>query len=72
VESGTTYMVLVCDHLAMDARSLAIWAEDITVALVNGEENKGGNNNAKVMLPFVDWTERIPLYNCHRLPVRLQ
>jgi len=59
-ESGATYLVLVCDHLAMDARSLVIWAEDLTAALVNGEESNDDINNAETMLPFVDWTERIP------------
>jgi hypothetical protein len=61
-----TSLVLLGDHLALDAKSLVIWLQDLlsilSAAVVADEkeakETAGGVEQQ--MLPFIDWTTRIP------------
>jgi hypothetical protein len=47
--------VMLCDHLALDAKSLGLWLNQLLVSLESGEVS-----NTDLALPFVDWTSRIP------------
>lgn len=49
------HLLLFCDHLALDARSLTIWLGDIMAALLGGDAGQ-----QDTMHEFVDWTSRIP------------
>lgn len=49
------HLMLFCDHLALDARSLTIWLGDIMVALLSDEDT-----SVQPMDKFVDWTMRVP------------
>lgn len=50
--------VLLCDHLALDAKSLGLWLHQLLVSL---EGCAGAEvSNIDPPLPFVDWVSRIP------------
>jgi hypothetical protein len=55
-------LVMLCDHLALDAKSLGLWLHHLLASL---EGCAGGAEGAEVSnidppLPFVDWVSRIP------------
>jgi hypothetical protein len=53
------HLLLLCDHLALDARSLTIWLGGIMAALLGGDAGHQ-QQQQEAMHEFVDWTDRIP------------
>ncbi len=51
------YLLCLCDHLALDAKSLVVWLHDVMESLLQGADEE---LKEFTMMPFVDWTTRIP------------
>jgi hypothetical protein len=55
-----THLLLLCDHLALDAKSLTVWLGDIMAALLGGASGGGSVPLHAAPHAFVDWSERTP------------
>jgi hypothetical protein len=57
---ASAHLFLLCDHLALDAKSLVIWLKDIMSALGAPGQGDGAEQSNADVHEFVDWAGRAP------------